>query len=187
MGEKIRKIFLFEAFHNVFSPAKRFLGRELNSPLNLSAVAKAKSKPTPISRPPVSFSEGERVAARNYSRHQGKKWLIGKIVSKDGEVNYTVSVNDSLHRFHVDQLRKIDQNISPTGIVPIFFPAERSESPEPPQDPGESPVPQREPREPPKSPPPVVRRSKPPVVRKSKPSVIRKSSRSRRQPNRLNL
>ncbi|XP_065217325.1 uncharacterized protein K02A2.6-like [Planococcus citri] len=124
------------------SPAKRFLGRELNSPLNLSAVAKAKSKPTPISRPPVSFSEGERVAARNYSRHQGKKWLIGKIVSKDGEVNYTVSVNDSLHRFHVDQLRKIDQNISPTGIVPIFFPAEQSESPEPPQDPGESPVPQ---------------------------------------------
>lgn len=50
------------------------------------------------------FSIGDKVAARNY-RHGDKKWKFGTVVSKDGQLHYTVSVGNQLWRRHVDQLR----------------------------------------------------------------------------------
>lgn len=42
------------------------------------------------------FTEGQNIAVRNYSHQKNKKCLVGRVVSEDGTLNYTVSVNGHL-------------------------------------------------------------------------------------------
>ena len=51
-----------------------------------------------------AFNIGDNVAVRNY-RHGDKRWKFGTIVSRDGQLHYTVAVGRQQWRRHVDQMR----------------------------------------------------------------------------------
>lgn len=97
------------------SPAALFLKRELRTQLdlgrpNIQSDYNAKvRKGNIILKTPV-FTEGQNVAVRSYVNPL-KKWALGKIVTQDGDLQYTVLVNGELHRRHADQLRPVGDDI----------------------------------------------------------------------------
>jgi hypothetical protein len=60
------------------------------------------------------FCIGDRVAVRNY-RQGDRKWKFGTIVSRDGQLHYTIDVDGQLWRRHIDQIR--DTAVSESDIV----------------------------------------------------------------------
>lgn len=62
------------------------------------------------------FTEGQNVAIRNL-QFSKQKWIIGKTISKDGILNYTVLVNGNLWRRHVDEIRPVVEDV--TEVVDV--------------------------------------------------------------------
>lgn len=96
------------------SPAKLFLGREIRSRLDIFRPDIVKDVQDRLRKASVlfndrSFVEGQKVAVRNYSA-PNKKWKVGRIISKDGDLTYTVSIDGSLWRRHANQIRPVGEN-----------------------------------------------------------------------------
>ncbi|KAG8174867.1 hypothetical protein JTE90_020155 [Oedothorax gibbosus] len=100
------------------SPALLFLKRDIRTRLDLlkpdlehqvqnkSLISNQNSK----SR---YFEKGQHVAIRDYGRGNDK-WKFGKIVEQEGNCNYKILIGDELHKRHVDQMRKIGDQIKLT-------------------------------------------------------------------------
>lgn len=88
------------------SPAERFLGRTLRSALDFLKPDTQKFAETERSLHTRNFAIGEKVAIRNYASPT-KPWLVGTVLSADGPVSYTVAVNGTFFRRHVNQMRSV--------------------------------------------------------------------------------
>ncbi|XP_054257183.1 uncharacterized protein LOC129005972 [Macrosteles quadrilineatus] len=100
-----------------------FLKRELRSNLeilrpNIQDIVEKHTRGDKFEVKSRSFEEGQKVAVRNYA-NPNKKWLVGRVVSRDGELNYTVSVNNNLWRRHADQIRSVGSDVQET-VEPIY-------------------------------------------------------------------
>ncbi|XP_022201295.1 uncharacterized protein LOC111058105 [Nilaparvata lugens] len=90
------------------SPAKWFLNCEIRSRLDILhpdiiKTAQDNLKSSGFLR---TFYEGQKVATCNYSSPD-KKWKIGRVVNRDGDLNYTLLVEGQLWRRHADQIRAV--------------------------------------------------------------------------------
>lgn len=91
------------------SPAMLMLKREIRTRIDLVRPDLTSRVQDRIRKDNYHFSDrvfsiGDKVAVRNY-RHGDKKWKFGSVVSKDGQLHYTVAVGSQLWRRHVDQMR----------------------------------------------------------------------------------
>lgn len=87
------------------SPARLFLNRNIRSGIDLlKASTSKKNQQLSTTR---EFAAGNTVMFRNYTATA--KWLIGKVASRDGSVNYTVEANNQFYRRHIDQLKPINK------------------------------------------------------------------------------
>ncbi|CAL1270593.1 unnamed protein product [Larinioides sclopetarius] len=60
---------------------------------------------------------GDKVAVRVY-RAANSKWKFGKIVNRDGALHYTIEVQGTLVRRHVDQIRPVGDQVQETDQIP---------------------------------------------------------------------
>ncbi|CAL1281113.1 unnamed protein product [Larinioides sclopetarius] len=60
---------------------------------------------------------GNKVAVRVY-RAANSKWAFGKIVNRDGALHYTIEVQGTLVRRHVDQIRPVGDQVLETDQIP---------------------------------------------------------------------
>ncbi|CAL1280831.1 unnamed protein product [Larinioides sclopetarius] len=60
---------------------------------------------------------GDKVAVRVY-RAANSKWTFGKIVNRDGALHYTIEVQGTLVRRHVDQIRPVGDQVQETDQIP---------------------------------------------------------------------
>lgn len=100
------------------SPSLLFLKRELHTPLNF---ARPGLPPRIQQRKEEEFvdpilHEGERVAVRDF-QNPLKKWKIGTVLARDGQLQYTVIVDGELHRKHIEHLRRVGENVSPSVVA----------------------------------------------------------------------
>ncbi|XP_054708519.1 uncharacterized protein K02A2.6-like [Uloborus diversus] len=91
------------------SPAMLLMKREIRTRIDLVKPDLHARVQDRIRKDNFQFSDrvfriGDNVAVRNY-RHGDKRWKFGKVVSKDGQLHYTINVNGQLWRRHVDQMR----------------------------------------------------------------------------------
>ncbi|GBN92806.1 hypothetical protein AVEN_52800-1, partial [Araneus ventricosus] len=63
------------------------------------------------------FDIGDKVAVRIY-RAANSKWKFGKIVNRDGVLHYTVEVQGTLVRRHVDQIRPVGDHVQENDFIP---------------------------------------------------------------------
>lgn len=96
-----------------------FLGREIKSRLDLLKPDLVKIISDRLHKSRMWFNDrhyepGEIVAVRSY-KSPNKKWVIGKIVAKDGILNYTVNVEGELCRRHTNQIRTVGSNVECSG------------------------------------------------------------------------
>ncbi|GBN20683.1 hypothetical protein AVEN_46477-1, partial [Araneus ventricosus] len=63
------------------------------------------------------FDIGDKVAVRIY-RAANSKWKFGKIVNRDGVLHYTVEVQGTLVRRHVDQIRPPGDHVQENDFIP---------------------------------------------------------------------
>lgn len=101
------------------SPAMLFLKRELHTPLDFYQPSEAPiiaERAQKTFKDPA-FKEGEKVAVRDYVNPL-RKWKLGTIVARDGQLSYTVLVDGELHRKHVEQLRSVGQDVQ-LPAVPV--------------------------------------------------------------------
>lgn len=106
------------------SPALLFLKRELYTPLNFShsdTPKKVEEQRSKFFEDP-SFQEGDTVAVRDFVNPL-KKWRLGTIVARDGQLQYTVMVDGDLHRKHIEHLRKVGSNVQLPTAVTYTLPA----------------------------------------------------------------
>ncbi|XP_031333975.1 uncharacterized protein K02A2.6-like [Photinus pyralis] len=132
------------------SPAMAFLKRKVNTPLSL--LTNPSVSPTIEKRAQLSyeyhdpvFPEGSKVAVKDGPL---RKWKLGYVISRDGELSYTVMVDGELNRKHVDQLKKVGQDvpmtlavtpsITPAIPVPVATPAASGPAQSPPDQPEQS-------------------------------------------------
>ena len=108
------------------SPAMLFLGREIRSRLDILKPDPIKIISDRLHKSQVWFNDkhfeaGETVAVRSY-KSPNKKWAIGKVISKDGVLHYTVMVEGEMWRRHVEQIQRVGGYAKPdlsTHNVPI--------------------------------------------------------------------
>lgn len=65
------------------------------------------------------FEVGENVQARNYN-NKDVKWKFGKIVRREGLMNYWISVDGQLWKRHVNQLLKCGENAPTEHEIPVI-------------------------------------------------------------------
>ncbi|XP_011862003.1 PREDICTED: uncharacterized protein K02A2.6-like [Vollenhovia emeryi] len=88
------------------TPAEMLFARKLRTRLDLSKPFVSKHH---AQHAPISFTEGERVSARNYN--SSDKWLFGRICERLGTLHYKIKLDDGrIWKRHVNQLRKIGEN-----------------------------------------------------------------------------
>lgn len=97
-----------------YSPAMLFLGREIRSRLDLLRPDPVKLISDRLHKSRTWFNDkhyepGDIVAVRSY-KSPNKKWAIGKVVAKDGILNYTIMVEGELCRRHVNQIQGLGKN-----------------------------------------------------------------------------
>ncbi|GBN45088.1 hypothetical protein AVEN_98139-1 [Araneus ventricosus] len=63
------------------------------------------------------FDIGDKVAVRIY-RAANSKWKFSKIVNGDGVLHYTVEVQGTLVRRHVDQIRPVGDHVQENDFIP---------------------------------------------------------------------
>lgn len=105
------------------SPAMLFLKREITTPLSLflpGPPARITTQRQQVFQDP-QLREGDRVAIRDF-RNPLKRWKIGTVVARDGQLQYTVLVEGELHRKHIEHLRKISNDISGLPVRPVDVP-----------------------------------------------------------------
>jgi len=115
------------------SPASLFLKRELRTNLD---VFRPTQPPTIEKHRLETFNdpvlqEGEHVAVRSFTNPL-HKWKKGTVVSKDGQLQYTVMVDGELHRKHVEHLRRTGGDWTPSlrlQPAPIATPPTVSQPP----------------------------------------------------------
>lgn len=103
------------------SPSMLFLKREIRTRIDLVRPNTKLDTETRM-RETNDFSDrffraGDKVSARNY-RQGDTKWRVGTVISREGQLHYTVSVGGQLWRRHVDQLRDAGELTLPPAIVP---------------------------------------------------------------------
>ncbi|GBN68939.1 Transposon Tf2-6 polyprotein [Araneus ventricosus] len=62
------------------------------------------------------FDIGDKVSVRIY-RAANSKWKFGKIVNRDGVLHYTVEVQGTLVRRHVDQIRPVGDHVQENAFI----------------------------------------------------------------------
>lgn len=93
------------------SPASLFLKRELRTTLDLARpnivneINDKRRKNQLFMKHPV-FQEGQTVAVRSFSNPL-KKWTMGTVIARDGDLQWTVLVDGELTRRHSDHLRSV--------------------------------------------------------------------------------
>ncbi|GBO24037.1 Transposon Tf2-8 polyprotein [Araneus ventricosus] len=101
------------------SPAMLFLKREIRTRIDL-LLPELKSRVQDRIRKGVfelKFDIGDKVAVRIY-RAANSKWKFGKIVNRDGVLHYTVEVQGTLVRRHVDQIRPVGDHVQENDFIP---------------------------------------------------------------------
>ncbi|GBM69241.1 Uncharacterized protein K02A2.6 [Araneus ventricosus] len=104
------------------SPAMLFLKREIRTRIDL-LLTELKSRVQDRIRKGVfefrdrKFDIGDKVAVRIY-RAANSKWKFGKIVNRDGVLHYTVEVQGTLVRRHVDQIRPVGDHVQENDFIP---------------------------------------------------------------------
>ncbi|GBL78639.1 hypothetical protein AVEN_65218-1 [Araneus ventricosus] len=63
------------------------------------------------------FDIGDKVAVRIY-RAANSKWKFDKIVNRDGALHYTVEVQRTLVRRHVDQIHPVGDQVQENDFIP---------------------------------------------------------------------
>jgi hypothetical protein len=97
------------------SPAMLFLKRDIRTRINL-LLPDLKSRVQEKLRKGVyefrdrKFNVGDQVAVRDY-RAANSKWKIGQIISQDGALHYTINVQGTLVRRHIDQIRPVGDKV----------------------------------------------------------------------------
>nr|XP_042899135.1 uncharacterized protein K02A2.6-like [Parasteatoda tepidariorum] len=192
----------------MISPAMLFLKRDIRTRIDLvlpDLVGRVNEK---IRKSTYDFQdrifhEGDKVAIRDY-RSPNARWKFGTVMSKDGALHYTVNVQGTLYRRHVDQMRPTgDQILDKTIHVPrVSFSSETShigttdnspESTDPGGDiqnhsgSGKSTPETRQPSPTKKPSSAVLPRSTPSSTSQQTPFQPRRSQRIRRPPKRLDL
>ena len=118
------------------SPAMLFLKREIRTRIDL-AVPDLRGRVQENIRKGVyefrdrMFEIGDKVAVRDY-RSANSRWKFGSVVNQDGELHYTVDVQGSLLRRHVDQIRPTGDRVEPgqwTPRIPTISTGDGNESP----------------------------------------------------------
>lgn len=103
------------------SPASLFLKRELRSLLdlgrpNFTTDYENKIRGSRVFVKSQVFEEGQEVAIRSFSNPL-KKWIFGTIVSRDGDLQYTILAEGELQRRHSNQIRPV--SVASTPVVHI--------------------------------------------------------------------
>ncbi|GBL78741.1 Uncharacterized protein K02A2.6 [Araneus ventricosus] len=104
------------------SPATLFLKGEIRTRMDL-LLPELKSKVQDRIRKGVSeirdrkFDIGDWVALRVYGA-ANSKWKFGKIVNRDGALYYTVEVQGTLVRRHLDQIRPVGDQVLENYVIP---------------------------------------------------------------------
>lgn len=97
------------------SPAMLFLKRDIRTRIDL-LLPDLKSRVQERVRKGVyefqdrKFNVGDHVAVRDY-RAANSKWKFGDIINQDGALHYTVNVQGTLVRRHVDQIRPVGDKV----------------------------------------------------------------------------
>ena len=103
------------------SPAELLMNRKVKTRLSLikPSIQKRMAKQGTYEErpPPRSFSTGDWVWMRNYSKI-GSKWIQGRIEAKLGPLSYHVQAEGKIHKRHVDQLRSCSKRVDAEDIVP---------------------------------------------------------------------
>lgn len=114
------------------SPSLLFLGREPRSPLttfrpDVTAEVRERIRKGQFAFVDPVFYSGQRVAVRDF-RSPGKKWAMGIILAKDGALQYSITVEGSIWRRHVEHIRPVGDEISPDVTPPptVALPAPSS-------------------------------------------------------------
>lgn len=115
------------------SPSMLFLKREIRTRLDLIVPDLKSRVEQQIRKDQYEFKDrnfeiGEKVAIRDY-RSSNSRWKIGTVINKDGVLHYTVDVNGTLFRRHVDQIRSVGSQVEYPSIPRIRGPRD-SEPPE---------------------------------------------------------
>ncbi|GBO36404.1 Uncharacterized protein K02A2.6 [Araneus ventricosus] len=104
------------------SPAMLFLKREIRTRIDL-LLPELKSRVQDRIRKGVfefrdrKFDIGDKVIVRIY-RAANSKWKFGKIGNRDGVLHYTVEVQGTLVRRHVDQIRPVGDHVQENDFIP---------------------------------------------------------------------
>ncbi|GBL74225.1 hypothetical protein AVEN_235234-1, partial [Araneus ventricosus] len=104
------------------SPAMLFLKREIRTRIDL-LLPELKSRVQDRIRKGIfefrdrKFDIGDKVAVRIY-RAANSKWKFGKIVNRDGALHYTVEVQGTLVRRHVDQICPVGDEVQENDFIP---------------------------------------------------------------------
>ena len=105
------------------SPAELMFGRKIRTKLDLlhpdvGKTVEANTERWPkATRAARNFQLGDVVWARMYNA--GPRWRRGEVMEITGPLSYRISIDGELHRRHVDQLRRADDNGHPEDISPI--------------------------------------------------------------------
>ncbi|GBM87345.1 Uncharacterized protein K02A2.6 [Araneus ventricosus] len=104
------------------SPAMLFLKREIRTRIDLLLPELKSSVRDRIRKGVFEFRDrkfdiGDKVAVRIY-RAANSKWKFGKIVNRDGVLHYTVEVQGTLVRRHVDQIRPVGDHVQENDFIP---------------------------------------------------------------------
>lgn len=109
------------------SPSQLMFGREIRSRLDLikpngDCIVKETIKDNNVRK----FNLGIRVAVRDYVTKY--KWMYGKIIEKLGTMHYLIRLDDNrVWKRHVNQIRKIGQNVCTDNIVTnTYYPVENT-------------------------------------------------------------
>lgn len=103
------------------SPSEMMLGRNLRSRLDLmlpltNEINKSNLNESIITR---SFSEGEKVACRDYLS-KNCKWCFGTVIQRLGKLHYYISLeNERVWKRHVNQMRKIGDKVFKNKNQPL--------------------------------------------------------------------
>ncbi|GBO10588.1 Uncharacterized protein K02A2.6 [Araneus ventricosus] len=104
------------------SPAMLFLKREIRTRIDLLLPELKSRVQDRIRKGEFEFRDrkfdvGDKVAVRIY-RAANSKWKFGKILNRDGVLHYTVEVQGTVVRRHVDQIRPVGDHVQENDFIP---------------------------------------------------------------------
>ncbi|XP_054724307.1 uncharacterized protein K02A2.6-like [Uloborus diversus] len=119
------------------SPAMLFLKREIRTRIdlvrpNLKQRVEDRIRKDSYHFKDRSFEIGDRVAIRDY-RSANRRWKIGTVINKDGVLHYTIDVQGTLIRRHIDQMRAVGSEVQSSPVIyePYVAATSKDVNPEP--------------------------------------------------------